>query len=367
MNINDYIARFKDTSFKSLAFNDVDSLILSQLSYINFDLVCGTYLENKKPIRIKDIKIKDRNFFFKDSADNKYDEKMLKLLQTSKRFQNLEVGFYCKSHSKEHMIQFYAITIFLPKYEIFISFRGTDTSILGWKEDFLMAFKPELPSYLIAMSYTDFIINKYPDHYFYLGGHSKGGNIAFYVASNLNEEKSKRLINAFSFDGPGFKDGINKFPYYELNRHKLLKYMTNNDLIGLLYETEKPYKVVYSTGLLLGGHDPFFWAINSKGRFVTVNSVSSYAKRRAKRLLAWLNSLSVEDSELLFQSFFRIFGENETIYDLGKNLSKDFTKNRAALLKELSEEDKKKLGASLKKFANFMLSPSVLVEKKKNK
>lgn len=354
MNLNGYIEKFGKRSFKTFPFNDVDALVLSQLTYINLDQVVSSISENKKPIKIKDFKIKDMSSFTDGSVDKKFDIKMIDLLMKSRRFKDISAGYYLKSFSKDNVIQYFSITYFLPDGSIFISYRGTDTTLIGWKEDFILAFEPTIPSHELATTYAHDILNKYNDRDFYLGGHSKGGNIAFYVACHLNELESNRLIFAYSFDGPGFKSPIRKYPSYDLNKDKMLKYLTYNDMIGYFYDDVEPYKIVHSNGLLLGGHDPFYWKINNNGMFMSARSTSTYAKARSKRFSLWLNSLSKKDTKLIFDTIFDLFGENNTIYDLGKNLPKNLVSGKSTL-DSYPDEARKKLSEMLKSLVKFMI------------
>ena len=354
MNINDYIVKFGRRSHKTFPYNDVDALILSQLAYINLDQVVPSLYDDKKPIKIKDFDIQAMSSFPDGSVDKKFDIKMIDLLKKSRRFKDIEVGYYLKSHSNDNIIQYFSVTYFLPDGTMFIAYRGTDTTLLGWKEDFLMAFSPTIPSHELALTYAHGILLKCKDREFFLGGHSKGGNIAFYVATHLNESESSRLIFAYSFDGPGFKEDIRKFPSFELNKEKMLKYYTYNDVIGYFYNDVKPYKIVSSNGLLFGGHDPFYWKINARGMFISNPTTSKYAKIRSKRLLMWLDSMNKEDSKLMFDTLFELFGENETIYDLAKNLPKNIKLGRVTFV-NYPEEKRKRIVSLLKNLLKFML------------
>ena len=357
MNINNYISKLGHKTFDEMPFNDIDGLILSELSFVNFDIVVPSIDVEQEALKIGDIDAEDKVAFYKGSVDYKYNQTMFELMQKSNRFKDIKVGYYQKQFSKNNIVQFFSIAFILPDNTLYLSFRGTDTTIVGWKEDFLLAFAPTMPSHELALQYVRKMINKFPDSKYYLGGHSKGGNIAFYVACHLNEKQSERLIGAYSYDGPGFKDGIKYYPSFERNKAKLYKYLTYNDVIGYFYKDVKAHKVVNSNGLLLGGHDPFFWQVNSKGEFITSESTSGYAKVRAKKLIAWLNSLSKQETKLIFDAVFDVFGENDTIYDLAKNLPSNLLKTRKTMEK-YSEPDKKLLIKSIKMLIIFILTPT---------
>ena len=146
-------------------------------------------------------------------------------------------------------------------------------------------------------------------------------------------------------------------------KNKLYKFITYNDVIGFFYDDIKPYKVVRSNGLLLGGHDPFFWFISNEGEFVTMPKASDYAKRKSKKYQGWLDTLSAEDCKLLFDTFFGVFGKNDTIYDLGKNLGKNILENKE-LWKTIEPDKKKRLQSSIKNLIKFLITPTILLNKK---
>ena len=180
MNIIGYVKKYKNRSFEELPFNDIDSLIFSELAYINFDEVAP----KGKFIKLKNLEVKNPKTFYYGSVDYKSNRSILRLMKNSKRYQDLKIGNAVNVFIKEDVVeQFFAITIILPNNDVYISYRGTDITILGWKEDFTMIYKDYFPSQLRAIDYFN-KSQKYIENNFYLGGHSKGGNLAFHVAVN---------------------------------------------------------------------------------------------------------------------------------------------------------------------------------------
>ena len=322
MNINNYLKKYNNTPFTELAFNELDSLILSELSYMNLDMYVPS-LEDNKFINLSRMRIRDQKAFSYGSVDYKNNLKMVELMKSGNRFKHIKVGLY-KSNvnekdSKES--QFFAVTFVLPNGDMYIAFRGTDITINGWKEDFHMAFMDTIPSQTDALAYTKAVLKKY-NNPFYIGGHSKGGNLAFYSALNLdNEEYENRLIKAYSFDGPGFKDGVRKFPSYNNVKGKLVKYMTNRDWVGMVYNNFRKNAIIVSaTGFLLGGHDPFTWLVNvPKFRFIRGRRLQVY-KNSEVAFNEWLKSVSEEDKVLACDIIFDLLQDCKTVYDLPKAL-----------------------------------------------
>lgn len=362
MNINGFIKYHKDESFNELPFSYVDGLILSELSYVNLDLL---FKKKQKELRLGDISSDElTKKIFEGSVDASRNKIMLHNMITSKRYQDIIIKNVKRYFSKENYNQFLAFTAVLPNKRLFISYRGTDTTLIGWREDFLLLYKKGILSQEQALKYARYVLrdNKMK---FYLGGHSKGGNLAFYTALNLSKEYTSRLIEAYSYDGPGFREGIKDFPSYKLVIKKMIKFRTYNNVIGSIFNNMDKYKVVYSPGLLLGGHDPFYWQINKEHNdFKYAKDTSKLSKKYSARCMNWLESLTLEDRELAADALFTVFDKNDTIYDLLRNFIKNLSKLNKSLEK-FSEEQRDKLRVILRRFFRFLVDSNKIKGMKK--
>ena len=237
-------------------------------------------------------------------------------MMVSKRYKNLRIGF-CKSHLDEkEFTQFFALTILFPDKTGFISMRGTDTSLLGWREDFTIMYQDDMPSQEMAVDYVNEVV-KHFDGNFYIGGHSKGGNLALFAALNLKKAANKRLIKAYSFDGPGFQKELETFPNYKGAIGKIQKYITGNDMIGVIYNKIHNAKIVDSKGLLLGGHDLFKWSVNIyRQDFRYVKDRSFVSKSHEEALTKWLESSTLREKQLAVEILSELLGESKTSYEL---------------------------------------------------
>ena len=350
MNINNYLKKYKNKTFDKMEFNELDSLILSELSYMNLDMYVPS-LESNKFITLSKIENTDPKGFSYGSVDHKNNLKMFEMMKSGKRFKNMKIGLYKNelSTDDDDTKQFFAVTYILPNNTMYLAFRGTDITINGWKEDFHMCFMDTIPSQEDALEYTKKVLNEY-DYPFYLGGHSKGGNLAFYSALNLNDEKlENRLIAAYSFDGPGFKNGLDQFPSYSNIKNKLVKYMTNRDIVGMVYNNFRENAIIVSaTGILLGGHDPFSWQVNaSKKLFVRGRRTIAYRNGEVA-FNAWLSSVSDEDKVLACDIFFDLLKDTNTVYELPKALGKTIFHSRE-ILETYSDEDKERIRLIIKR------------------
>lgn len=156
-NILDYILWRGDLSFLQDDFNEIDNLILARLSYFPFDHIL-------KEEEIDTLENLYQKFCFldweKEKILQKEDLDLFPALANSRRFGKLEIGYYQNTISPEDEKQFSAITIFLPNNTMVLSYRGTDNTIIGWKDDFNMSFKSHVASQLDAIDYLEKIARK---------------------------------------------------------------------------------------------------------------------------------------------------------------------------------------------------------------
>ena len=333
MNINKYIKTFGNKTFDEMPFNDVDGLIFAEMAYINFNLAIGS----DEMIALQALEIKDKKAFYYGSVDARYNQTMINLMQTSERYKNVKLG-YCELIVDDVQYkQFFAFTIFLPNDEMFVSFRGTDITLLGWREDLFLAYQDTFPSQLMAVSYLNNILEK-TNNRFYVGGHSKGGNLALYSVLFMEEKHRDRLIKAYSYDGPGFRFDINKISSYETLKERLVKYLTFNDVIGVIYNKIKDANIVYSNGILLGGHDPFTWKINKNGQFSLSKERSKNSKKSEEAMMNWLTEMNDAQKQLAVTVLYDYLGESKTIYDLLLSGARIISRGKKALKKYTKEQ-----------------------------
>ena len=341
MFLNDYIRKFGKYSFKERHFSDVDALVFAEISYLNLDRVLN---QNKDgSILLKDICLENLHDLSKRQSDTKKNKIMLPLLMKSKRYENLIIRDVVSLEDDHDVCQFYAMTIFFED-KMYISFRGTDLTLRGWKEDINMCYHNIIPGHKEASRYIHKILNKYPNH-FYIGGHSKGGNLAVYAGLKVKEEDQNRLIHVYTFDGPGFYDKkiIDELQKSPVDK-KIIKYVPRQSVVGIVLKHTKRAKVVEAQNVGVFQHDPFNWRINhqtGKFRVVKRRSIISYINEKA--LNNWLDSLSVHDidliSDLVFESFDNL---GIDLLEIKNNWWESFKKIQTSY-KKLSPEDKTRL------------------------
>ena len=207
-NINDYLKWRGDIKLSERKPNILDSMVLSRFSYLplwEIDLKENETVEEVcKKIKV----LEDHNFIYNGDRDLSIN------LIKSPRFNNMIVSDYLNHYDKKIEKQFSAVVIHLNDNYMYVSFCGTDKTLIGWKEDFNLSYMENVPAQLDALKYMTNIANKYPNKKIITGGHSKGGNLAIYSSIMNTKDIQDRIIKIHNFDGPGFSKNILSWELY---------------------------------------------------------------------------------------------------------------------------------------------------------
>ena len=346
-NINDYLIWRGDVPIlKEVPFNDVDSMILARFSYLLFDRI--NLKENET---IESISNKMKNFENEEFNYNG-DKELITNLGKSIRFKDLYVSDYVKNNDIETEKQFSAITVHLSDEEMYISFLGTDKTILGWKEDFNMSFMENVPAQVAGLEYVNKIAKKYPSKKIRIGGHSKGGNVAVYSAVKCSNDIQRRIIKICNYDGPGFDKKV-----VESNKNKeIIKkvntYIPQDSIIGRILEHEEKYEVVQSIENGIYQHDIYSWQIIGT-EMIKLDSVTNSSEVINHAIRQWLKTTTPEQRKIFINGIFDVF------YSIEANTFSDINiKKLPTLIKtyrEISEEDRKTIMEMIKIFGKAYL------------
>ena len=265
----EYLKKYGDIPFREKPLNDVDSLALCQLSYLKFDGMVSDVRHNGPSVTLQEIaKRPDVEQLFGDVRFEKENRALFEGLLSGRRFRNMKLNCYINLVEKEWETQFSAITFILDDGTLFLAFRGTDETIVGWKEDFNMAFLNPVPGQEYSVKYVN-MVTGWLHQPFYIGGHSEGGNLAVYSAMKCAPFVRKRIQKIYSLDGPGFRPEVLKECHYNAIEDKVVKLLPHSSMIGMIFERDIHYRVVESKNHGLLQHDPFSWlgkAISMRAR-----------------------------------------------------------------------------------------------------
>ncbi len=329
MNIIDYIKKNKDKTFKELPFNEIDNLIYALLPYIDFTNIVPAF--KSKKITLKEVALKLRgkkNDFRGMFIGNTF--KMLEIMKDSRRYQDTLLYNYMKVVNSD--MQFGAITMKLPDYSIYVAFAGTDTSIIGWEEDFKMTYLYPGASQKYASIYLNKAIGLL-DKKVRVGGHSKGGNLAICAVMNSHFWIRKKVKKINNFDGPGFLKKEIESKVYQKIEPRIKMYVPKESIIGMLFYNTLDYVVIKSKGLRILQHDAFNWQCKNT-EFIR-DSQSKRSKALQQKLTKKLEELTLDERTLLVNNLFNIF-KNNNIKDTKEIKVKEIFK----LIKEFKKLDK---------------------------
>ena len=216
---------------------------------------------------------------------------------------------------------------------------GTDTSLVGWKEDFNMSYLSAVPAQIRAAAYTEEIAAACPDRGLRIGGHSKGGNLAAWAAIHIPAPLQDRLLAAYNNDGPGFSHDMVDSAAYRRVADKLHTYIPESSIVGILLEHAEDYAVIDSSNRSIMQHEPMSWNVEGP-RFVHLGQRSPMGKVSDDLLRQWIGSMTPQEREQFTDALFDILsmsGKTRTLEDLrAGGLAK-----MAALLKQYNGADEK--------------------------
>ena len=314
MNVIDYLKINGHKSFSKLPFNEIDALVLAQLSYLEYNRIHTSFMdiidtENLNSYETS-ILLSKREF-----GDCENDEKLIREFLNSKRYHGVKLAHYIKDHSNK---RFSAITFLFDDF-ICISYMGTDDSVVGWKEDFSMSYLSVIPSQSEGKKYLE-KISKIYDKPIILTGHSKGGNVAVYSYLNIDEYIQKRIVKVYSYDAPGFSK-----EFIDLNAIKNRKdvidiYIPESSIIGLIMYQIDDYKIISSNKIFVFQHNIYNWRVDEIG-FIYKDSLTKNSQAFSLSNKEWLENFSNEEKKMFFESIFSLFEDNEivSILELKKN------------------------------------------------
>lgn len=257
-------------------------------------------------------------------------------MAASPRFRDLLIYDHAAAFDEARDLQFAATTYVCPGHFAYVGFRGTDTTLTGWREDFNMAYRAPVEAQVLAARYLAAVAadSRLPETLL-VGGHSKGGNLAEYAALTAAPEVQQRIARLYNHDGPGFKAGLFTAADYEPLVGRMTKQVPADSMVGILMESFMPVEVVQATGRGFEQHSVFRWVVegadgeagrsNAEGArdtgevrdaetarnvsgalkaFATLPELPERTQRRAEALDRWLASLDGSECEAMVNALF---------------------------------------------------------------
>ena len=315
----EYLRWRGDISFAEKRLCEIDSIIFSMMVYVDFEAL-GLCDEGNLCDLARDY-----------CPDNEYKSVSLGLIIPSKkinklvcsaaksrRFGGVKISDYVVKTSEEEGCQFAAATYHLPGKRIAVTFRGTDDTLVGWKEDFCLSYVDEIPAQKMAVEYLERVAAKYPDERIYVLGHSKGGNLSLYAAMRASSEVKEKILRVYCHDGPGLSYSNITSPAFAEIKRKVAVYLPQSSVIGTMFERGDKYAVVKSSAVGAIQHDPFSWELDGPA-FIKLTSLSERGKKNEEQFKLRMKQMSREERREFIELFFSI------VHSTGAKTLSDFS------------------------------------------
>lgn len=336
--ILDYLEDFGHISFDGEKLNDVDLLIFSQLAYFDFpEISTGEMLSLSKALShmcfdsATDSAHSQERFAFQSRDD----EKLRLLCTDARRYERILIRAFKKNYNQTEDKQFGGLCLELPEGTLVVAFRGTDTSLVGWREDCKLALDSPIPSQLEALSFLE-QCSGLTSGPLLVCGHSKGGNLGIYAATFCKDECKVRIFDIVNFDGPGMPLGIAESDEYRSIENKIRVVMPKASIIGLLFEQPDTIVFVESSAKSLRQHYPYHWKTDKMG-FLVAPTQSNDGRILASATRNFIENLSLTERKQFIELIFRLLdsSNSETIPEL----CRDWAHKSATMAKALFEEE----------------------------
>ena len=341
-NLLDYLDWRGDLTLEQSPFNEVDNLILAELSFVDFKDIVPSPGEGESVV----LRDAAERFFARFPEGEKIDmgvlvpaaiPDMLRKMADSRRFGDMKLNCFVDHLDVGKGEQFAALAIETGDRTLYLSFRGTDDTLAGWKEDFELACMPEVPAQKKALAYTEAVAKQFPRKKLRLGGHSKGGNLAVYAGVFCPESVQKRIIAVWSNDGPGFHTDLLELPEHRRIAERIYSIVPKSSVVGMLLEHEEDYTVVDSNQLGFMQHDGFSWQVLGD-HFVKLRQMTRQAHFTDQELREWVHGLTVEQRETFVGALFDVLTASGAV--TLTDLKADSFKAVGAMVKAMKDLDK---------------------------
>lgn len=303
--IMDYLKWRGDLTFTQSPFCEIDNLILSCLSYVDFDDIVPEHLGAVTVAEASAV-------YFGNHSDEEIENYrpflhsapfLLKEMAKSKRFGKAELMHYTNKISAGRELQFSAIEIFLGDGTSYIAFRGTDDTLVGWREDFNMSIG-NVPSEHMAAEYLS-QTGSFSRHMLRVGGHSKGGHLALYAAAKCSGDVQRRILGIYNNDGPGFFHKLSEDDDFKKIQPRIRRFIPEFSIFGMLmYHNAAPI-IIRSSNVGFYQHNAFTWQLEGT-RFLRSSSLAPAAMRFSESMKTWLEQMSLSERQIFINDMFSV-------------------------------------------------------------
>ena len=318
--IFDYLDWRGDLTFDQVPFNDIDAAILTRFCYEPFDGIVSESFRKKITVEaacnaMLNIPDLDTKVLYP-----KDDTRLIQAMVKSDRFRKCKMSGFINDIDLERQTQFSAVVFELDnEHNYFVAYRGTDNTLVGWKEDLNMGFEFPVPGQIAALEYFEEARVGLKEGTFIVGGHSKGGNLSIYACAFASCNCQDSILAIYNFDGPGFTEDIYAREQFLAIEDKIHTYVPQFSVVGMILEHSEDYSVVSSSAVGIMQHELLTWDLTKDG-FVCLDKIDKGSRFIDHTLKDWLSGLSMEERVKFVDTVYALLtaGDKKKVYQLGE-------------------------------------------------
>lgn len=307
----DYLEKVENLTFDQEPLNILDKVCINEIGYLTYEKWL-TASDLKKPINLHDFaegKELNPDYSFMVTKER---VELAEAMVRSRRFASLSLSSYRSVLDKEVEKQFAAMIFSLPELDYHqLVFRGTDDSVIGWKEDFQLTYSREIPAHRSAMTFLE-------DHLpnlsgcITVSGHSKGGNLALYSAVQSSTALREKISELLLLDSPGLMKSLLEKPSYQELKAKMTVVRPQDSVVGVMLYWDRPAQLVAAEGIGFAQHNALTWEVDlTTNDFVYVDQPTDLSQRLEETFQEWIETLPNQELKQVCDLVF------DTILDSG--------------------------------------------------
>ena len=307
----EYLEKVENLTFDQEPLNILDKVCINEIGYLTYEKWL-TASDLKKPINLHDFaegKELNPDYTFMVTKER---VELAEAMVRSRRFAGLSLSNYRSVLDKEVEKQFAAMIFSLPELDYHqLVFRGTDDSVIGWKEDFQLTYSREIPAHRSAMTFLE-------DHLpnlsgcITVSGHSKGGNLALYSAVQSSTALREKISELLLLDSPGLMKSLLEKPSYQELKAKMTVIRPQDSVVGVMLYWDRPAQLVAAEGIGFAQHNALTWEVDlTTNDFVHVDQPTDLSQRLEETFQEWIETLPNQELKQVFDLVF------DTILDSG--------------------------------------------------
>ena len=334
-NLITYVQQYGAQTFEDKSLTDIDVLVLTEIAYLPFDEIVPKSFDITEAISLEQLGKEFETIKEKEHENNPFmitSERieLLEVVSKSQRYKEIKVFGFMNDIDDERTKQFAAVCYQWEEENRWIIFRGTDETLIGWKEDFMMTYSDLIPAQTDAIEY----LRKQAATFLgtlNVSGHSKGGNLSLYASAMQEEAIQNRIEQIYCWDSPGVHRSILGTEGYQRVVSKAKRYIPQDSIVGLMLESQVPYHIIESQGSGISQHSALMWNIE-EDHFVELTELTKNSQLTDQTFKQWTEVVSDEDLKLFFDTFFDLIFEmgvetvNDVYYNFRMYMQKFFEK-----------------------------------------